>query len=464
MVIVRLGGLGSKVTDDYRGFRKGVYVRVTEVNPKSGKGLRAAPLFLRCPEHLSRVETGLVSSHGAPLIGYRAETCPGRHVVLPALRFPARLLIASPEESIASCMARALPLSLHLRHAQGGDEMGTTWNSNQENKNGSNTGRLAPPRKEVERIGRDAASVWTRADKIGAIACLALLGVLLAVSACSKQEPKPALVGVSTSAPKAAASVSAAPPELPSTGTMANVSGQPVSPKKARRQLAANVKYSDANSGVSFMYPRRAALASGDKAQTASADASDLPMNFVEPGGMAVATVALPDKQYAGTDFEAAQFRVNVNRSVSADECPHFAFVDTSDADGEPIDAESVKVGTTDMKMTSEFAGSATRQLETRYYHNYENGACYEYVLGLSTAGFGQEGVQAVDRDEVFGRLEKILATAKIRPVEQEQVARKQESQKHDVQKEDAQNQAVQKQEPAKQSTEESASAPDPGK
>ncbi len=174
-------------------------------------------------------------------------------------------------------------------------------------------------------------------------------------------------------------------------------------------------------------------------------------MNFVEAGGMAVATVALPGKPYAGTDFKAAKFRVNVNHSVSADECPHFAFVDTSDADGEPIDAESVKVGSTDMKMTSEFSGSATKQLETRYYHNYENGACYEYVLGLATAGFGQEGVQAVDRDEVFGRLEKILATVKIRPVEQEQVAQKQEAQKP----------AAQKSEPEKQSTEQAVAVPD---
>ena len=316
--------------------------------------------------------------------------------------------------------------------------MGTTWNSNQDdNKSKSNTGRLAPPRKEVARVGRDAKSVWTRADKIGVIASLALLGVLFAVSACSRQEQKPPLVSATTAAPSSSAS-SINPAELPGTGTIA-ASAQLTAPapKKARKKLAANVKYSDANSGVSFIYPRKAALASGDKVQAATTVPSDLPMNFVEPGGTAVAAVALPGKQYAGTDFGAAQFRVNVNRSVSADQCPHFAFVDTSDGDGESIDAESVKVGSSDMKMTSEFAGSATTQLETRYYHAYENGACYEYVLGLSTAGFGQEGVQAVDRDEVFGRLEKILATVKIRPVAEEQVAQKQEPPKPDVQEQD---------------------------
>ena len=146
-------------------------------------------------------------------------------------------------------------------------------------------------------------------------------------------------------------------------------------------------------------------------------------------------TVSLPRSQYKGTDFTGALFRVSVNHSLSAEECPHFAFVGTSDADGEAIDAEKVKVGSTEMQMTSEFAGDATKQLETRYYHNYAGGACYEYVLGLSTAGFGKEGVQAVDRDQIFGRLEKILASVKIRPVAEEQVAQKQDVQKENAQK-----------------------------
>ncbi|MGB8979549.1 MAG: hypothetical protein WCC32_17810 [Terriglobales bacterium] len=343
--------------------------------------------------------------------------------------------------------------------------MGTTWNANQdENKSKSNTGRLAPPRKEVARLGRNAASVWTRGDKVGVIACFALLGVLLVISACSKQEQKSATANAISETPSARLS-SNQPEELPGTGTVAaSEQAAPASPKKARRKLAANVKYSDANSGVSFVYPRKAALASADKpsaekAQTASSDADTLPMNFVQSGGMAVATVALPRTQYPGTDFTAGLFRVNVNRNISADECPHFAFVDSSDADGEPIDAQKVKVGATDMEMTSEFAGSAARQVETRYYHAYENGACYEYVLGLSTAGFGEAGVHAVDRDQVFARLEKILASVKIRPVEQEQLAQKQDVPKQYGPKEDEQMQELPKQDSAQNSVNQNSQA-----
>jgi hypothetical protein len=150
----------------------------------------------------------------------------------------------------------------------------------------------------------------------------------------------------------------------------------------------------------------------------------DVPMNFVQPGGVAVATVALPDRSYPGTDFASAFFNVNVNRSVSEQECAHFAFVDTRNADGEPVDAEKVKIGSTNMETTSSFSAGATAQAETQYYHSYENGACYEYVLGLGTEGLATEGgVEHVNRDKVFAKLEKILATVKINPVELEHVA-----------------------------------------
>ena len=280
-------------------------------------------------------------------------------------------------------------------------------------------------------------SSWSRQQKLAMIAGFAILGLLLALSACSKQAPKAALVGVSSPASASAMPSSTMPP---STATTQVANAQEIGPatkvKKVQKKRPANVTYSDANSGVSFMYPRKFALTSGEKAQAQLADSNAVPMNFVEPGGVAVATVMLPKTLYPGTDFAAAFFSVNVNRSLSEQECPHFAFVDTGDADGEPIDAQKVKVGSDvksnngspdgskEMEMTSEFEGNATKQLETQYYHDYENGACYEYVLGLGTAGYGaKEGVEPVDRNEVFARLEKILATVKIQPVAQEQAA-----------------------------------------
>jgi hypothetical protein len=252
------------------------------------------------------------------------------------------------------------------------------------------------------------------------IASFAILATLLAVSACSKQSPKPALVGVSSPAATSATPAAVVPP-----APAATVAAMPARKTKRPNKRPANVTYSDASSGVSFLYPRRAVLTSGEKTQPEFA-VGDVPMNFVEPGGAVVATVELPGNWYPGTDFASAFFNVNVNRSVSEQECSHFAFVDTRNADGEPVDAEKVKIGSADMLTTSSFSASAVKQLETQYYHRYENGACYEYVLGLGTEGFATEGgIEHVNRDEVFAKLEKILATVKVKtdPVEQEQPA-----------------------------------------
>lgn len=260
-------------------------------------------------------------------------------------------------------------------------------------------------------------SSWSRQQKLAMIASFAILGLLLVVSACSKQGPKPALVGVSSPAP------SSATPAIAATAVTTPAAGVPARVKKTPKRRPANVTYSDANSGLSFLYPRRFALTSGDKAQSqlATVSRNEAPMNFVQPGGVTVATVALPGGSYPGTDFASAFFNVNVNRSVSEQECAHFAFVDTRNADGEPVDAEKVKIGSTDMEMTSDFSANAIKQAETQYYHSYENGACYEYVLGLGTEGFATEGgIQHVNRDEVFAKLGKILASVKIKPVETE--------------------------------------------
>jgi hypothetical protein len=287
--------------------------------------------------------------------------------------------------------------------------MTTTWKSGDKKP-----GNQAPNNP----ISGTILSSWSRQQKLAMIAGFAILGLLLVVSACSKQSPKPALVGVSNSASSSSTPGAAV---LPVTTPTAAASPAPV--KKTPKKRPANVTYSDANSGVSFLYPRKFVLASGDKAQPQleAMSMNDVRMNFVQPGGVTVATVALPGGSYPGTDFASAFFNVNVNRSVSEQECARFAFVDTRNADGEPVDAEKVEVNSTDMEMTSDFSGSAMKQAETQYYHSYENGACYEYVLGLGTAGYGtKEGVEPVNRDQVFAKLEKILATVKINPVETE--------------------------------------------
>jgi hypothetical protein len=259
-------------------------------------------------------------------------------------------------------------------------------------------------------------SSWSRQQKLAMIACVAMLGVLLAMSACSEQSSKPALAGVSSPASNSATPAGAV------TTAQANTPVPVAAAKKSPRKRPANVTYTDANSRVSFLYPRRFLLTSGNDALPQFAGLGAASMNFVQPGGVAVATVVLPDGSYPGTDFASAFFNVNVNRNVSEQECAHFALADSHNVNGQSTDTEKVKIGATDMETTSNFSASALTQTETQYYHSYENGACYEYVLSLGTAGYGvKDGAEPVNRDVVFAKLEKILATVKIEaaPVEQ---------------------------------------------
>jgi hypothetical protein len=275
-------------------------------------------------------------------------------------------------------------------------------------------------------VSKKALTNWSRQQKIAMVACFGLLGLLLIVSACSKQSAKPALVAVSSPAAVATAT-------LQPTLSPAALPPPPATPnKKVVKKRPANVTYNDDKFGVSFVYPRKFSLIpagknndsdSNDDKMPVSDAATETPMNFVQPGGVTVAAVAIPAGAYPGTDFASGFFTVNVNRSVSEQECQHFAFVDTRNEDGEPVDAEKVKIGSTDMEMTSDFTANVMKQEETQYYHSFENGSCYEYVVGLATQGFGTDGVEHVDRDAVFAKLGKILATVKVKPVEPQQVA-----------------------------------------
>jgi hypothetical protein len=72
--------------------------------------------------------------------------------------------------------------------------------------------------------------------------------------------------------------------------------------KKVVRKAPATVTYSDKTSGISFQYPRKYALETGDAAkELVSSD--PIPMDFVQPGGVALAAVTLPESAYPNSDL-----------------------------------------------------------------------------------------------------------------------------------------------------------------
>ena len=76
-------------------------------------------------------------------------------------------------------------------------------------------------------------------------------------------------------------------------------------------------------------------------------------------------------------------------------------------------------LGDLTLRSTEAVSGEGTRQSDSKYFHVYQNGACYEFALNVTTDASEEGIVKHVDRDKVFSRLGQILSTVKINPVAQ---------------------------------------------
>jgi hypothetical protein len=317
-------------------------------------------------------------------------------------------------------------------------------------------------------------------------------------------------VGCSSDQPKSVSANNQVPitqtPIAPAPAPAVVAENKPAT-KKVVRKKPATVNYTDKTYGVAFEYPRRYAIETGNAA-TDLVFSNPLPMNFVQPGGVALAAVELPLTGYANTDFSSAFFDVSVHKNLTADQCTEFAVpqpkvvasaqdaaitpeakntqpmtsassTETASTQNTSTPAETAKSSTPDSQSSSQPAsaqssstqlsstetaatatsqtattatkseaasmspaqpaseaqgsklllgdmelhateavsGEGTQQSDSKYFHAYQNGACYEFALNVTTIA-SQEGlIKHVDRDKVFSQLEKILDTVKISPV-----------------------------------------------
>ncbi|HEX6505208.1 MAG TPA: hypothetical protein VF011_18340 [Terriglobales bacterium] len=233
---------------------------------------------------------------------------------------------------------------------------------------------------------------------------------LLLTIGCSKEKSKPAVV---------TSTVSSAPTQaIVSPSATALSAAQPVTPKPVAKKVvkrhSSMVTYKDDNYGISFGYPRKYSLKTGEDLKSDSAASA---MNFAQAGGISAVSVELPTNAYPGTDLTSAFFQVNVLKGLGQAECGQFAMPQSKPDDKSAIQPSDVEIGGMNFREVENISGEASKQVDTKYYHLFEGGACYEFALGLNTAWDGNEdGVNLVDREDVFRRLEKILAGVKIAP------------------------------------------------
>jgi hypothetical protein len=303
----------------------------------------------------------------------------------------------------------------------------------------------------------------------GNFSALVFAAVLIICSltvGCSSEKPKPVSSNNQipvTQAPTPVASLPAVQPET-----------KPA-PKKVVHKKPATANYTDKAYGVTFEYPRRYAIETGNAAAELLA-ANPAPMNFVAPGGVALAAVELPETGFVNTDFSSAFFNVSVNKTLTADQCNQFAVPQpkvvaapvavaaasaatapaapaaSSEAQpaaqsattaaaseqtsaakasnesapassAEPTSGSKLLLGDLELRATETVSGEGARQSDSKYFHVYQNGACYEFALNVTTVASEDGLIKHVDRDKVFNRLEQILSTVKINPVTAEATA-----------------------------------------
>jgi hypothetical protein len=238
---------------------------------------------------------------------------------------------------------------------------------------------------------------------------------LLAVNGCSKKEAvktEPLSSNQLTMPP-------ATTPNSPTIATTPPADNQTTKKPVKKIRKSSTISYVNRTYGLSLQYPRNYSLKTGDEAQLQWSDSEPVPMNFIQPGGVNVAAIELPRSMYPGTDLASAFFMVSVNRNLNAAQCDQFAFPKANNSQVTPVSELSpakVKLGWMEFNEIEQSGGNAMKQSETKYYHVLENNACYEFSLGLGTAlDETEKETKPVDRQEVFGKLEKILATVKIK-------------------------------------------------
>ena len=319
----------------------------------------------------------------------------------------------------------------------------------------------------VRKIAESSSSVvWEK--NIGTAVFAAVLLACSITVGCSSDKPKAA---------NATSQIPMTPPHVAESSPAASSTEvAKAAPKKVVKRRSSVRTYKDKTYGVSFVYPRKYGVEVGDAANELIAG-SPAPLTSAQPGGVALAVVELPEASFPNTDFASAFFGVSVNKALTAEECgfpekdsaikkitddkseqkvedksvaasdaAQAGSAATAPAASSPtetasttasvapsteasstkasptessavVEAGKLKIGDAELLAKESVAGEGTRQDDAKYYRTFQNGACYEFTLNVTTVAKEEAGMKHVDRDKVFNRLEKILATVKIDPI-----------------------------------------------
>ncbi len=291
---------------------------------------------------------------------------------------------------------------------------------------GSNSGK-EPSKKNLARESKYVFSKEKTVFGAGLLAATVMSGVfLLITNGCSKSSKSASIEAPASTSPAITPPVSTQP-SIPAVAVAVPV--VPPKPAKKVQRKAPMATYMDPAYGISLRYPKGYILKKGDDLNKGDqklelAGVGTVQSDFVQAGGVSVATIELPRSSYPGTDFTSGFFSVSVNSSLTQPQCEQFASHKSEHSENQPGSVSKVKINGIEYAMVEDFGSSEKKEPHRKYFHHFENGNCYEYGMGLGTVDDNLAGLKPVNRSLVFGRLEQILASVKLQPVVVPEIAK----------------------------------------
>jgi hypothetical protein len=179
--------------------------------------------------------------------------------------------------------------------------------------------------------------------------------------------------------------------------------------------------YTSRKHGVAWQYPRNFVLRKGANAGLDLNGHDAAATAYAGEDGVALASVIIPARVYPQSDFVKASLTARVNSKLAELACGAFRILDDGEERAQDFPATQVTVGTTEFTtaeavIDGDLQDSATTR--EKFFHVYENAACYEFAMSVTTGMGGEKKASAhVDADEVFERLQEILTSVTIVPV-----------------------------------------------
>jgi hypothetical protein len=230
---------------------------------------------------------------------------------------------------------------------------------------------------------------------------LMLVG-LLGVYGCTKKSEQ-RVAGLSQNPPAPSA------PVLPEATAI-----HPVAPKRMVQRTSHLAVYANDAYGISFRYPRNYKLKTFE---TPSGDAQPTAMegSMADPGEVPLATLQMPQNLYPGTDFSDGYFSVSANGRLTDAACQQ------SVVTNEDSKLMTEKINGLEFHWTENSSTEGLNRFSWRTYAAFVNGTCYQAQYGFEQAAARVSEDKVASKDvksaQVFGRLQTILSSLKIRPV-----------------------------------------------